>query len=262
MTASGHTIERIGSGLHAFDAITLKEMDSVKLLDRIDIKFLTRMEQIEKLLPMAIPFYKVLTIGKSRLFGYLTEYYDTPGLTMYHDHHNGRPERFKVRTREYIESNLCFLEVKWKNNKGRVIKSRIGHNALDQRAFNIFVGDHTPYDPQTLDKVLTGRFNRLTLVDHELTERVTVDFNLSFADRSSRISLNGLAIIEIKQDQKVNHSRMLEVLRKLAIRPSGMSKYCIGVALLQNRKSNLFKESLIKINKLCMVEKKQQYGKQ
>lgn len=258
MNTDRHTIEIIRSRLDTFDTISLKEMDSVKLLDRTDMKFLTRMDQLVVLLNLGSPLYKVLAIEDSRFFGYLTEYYDTPVLNMYRDHHNGRPERFKVRTREYIESNLCFLEVKFKNNKGRVKKSRIVYNGPDQHAFNSFIREHSPYDPDNLYKILTNRFNRITLVDHSLSERVTMDFNLSYSDSVSRVALNGLVIIEIKQDQQVKYSKMLEIMRTLAIRPSGMSKYCIGVALLQNhQKSNLFKESLIKINKLSLVERQQ-----
>ena len=38
------------------------------------------------------------------------------------DHHNRRVNRNKIRFREYVGSNLTFLEVKTKNNKGKTIK--------------------------------------------------------------------------------------------------------------------------------------------
>ena len=44
---------------------------------------------------------------------------------LYHRHHIGRSNRFKVRSRRYVESDLCFFEVKYRNNKGRTIKNRI-----------------------------------------------------------------------------------------------------------------------------------------
>ena len=46
-------------------------------------------------------------------------------MTLYHDHHNGKLNRYKVRRRRYIDTDTEFLEVKLKNNKKRTIKSRI-----------------------------------------------------------------------------------------------------------------------------------------
>ena len=129
--------------------------------------------------------FRLLDMGVrlGRFIGsYRTDYFDTPELSMYTDHHNGKLNRFKIRQREYVESNIRFVEVKYKSNKGRVIKDRIEKSYKDQVAFKGFINSHTPYDPNALSVILTNRFNRLTLVNLKLQERVTLDFNLSFSN--------------------------------------------------------------------------------
>jgi hypothetical protein len=41
-------------------------------------------------------------------------YFDTDSKRFYHDHHNGKVKRTKIRMRNYVESNLTFLEIKKK----------------------------------------------------------------------------------------------------------------------------------------------------
>ena len=43
---------------------------------------------------------------------------------MFHNHHNGKLNRYKIRFRDYINTKNSFLEVKFKTNKGETIKSR------------------------------------------------------------------------------------------------------------------------------------------
>jgi hypothetical protein len=174
---------------------------------------------------------------------------------MFYDHHNGRLTRFKVRHREYIESGISFLEVKFRSNKGRILKERIKFKKQDDQSFAGFIEKHTPYNPGKLACTVVNQFNRFTLVDHKLRERVTTDFNVSFTDRGKNISLNGLVIIEIKQAHADKSSLFYQALKKNNVRPSSISKYCVGISLLHDEsKSNNFKHTLLKINKLSHVE--------
>ena len=111
--------------LKEFSPITLSEMDSVKLMNRVDTKFVTSYENFLNLIPFLKSNYYLQEIDGKRIAQYHTVYYDTHNVSMYINHHNGRKVRKKVRMREYLESNLCFLEVKSKNNKGRTSKKRI-----------------------------------------------------------------------------------------------------------------------------------------
>jgi hypothetical protein len=239
----------------SLNPVSLAEMDSVKLMDRTDSKFVLSFNELAPILHDIADQYRILTINKTRLFSYRTDYFDTPELSMFADHHNGKLNRFKIRQREYIESNIRFLEVKFKSNKGRVIKDRIEKSFMDQRAFSGFVTGHTPYDPNKLDIILTNQFNRFTLVNLKIKERVTVDFNLVFSDMKHATTLNGLVIIEIKQSHFNTQSPIYKALKQHHIRKESVSKYCLGVSLLSRHpKLNNFKKTLNIVNKLSHVE--------
>ena len=94
-------------------------MDQVTLLNRIDTKFVFEQGLLEKVLQEIKPHYRVLDIDGVRLNSYRSIYFDTEDFKFYYEHHNGKKNRSKVRYREYIDSGLCFLEVKKKNNKGK-----------------------------------------------------------------------------------------------------------------------------------------------
>ena len=249
------SLQTVRSMVSQFDPIFLYEMDAVKLMDRIDMKFILPFEQFTGILPQLAQNYKVLTMDDNRVFSYQTDYYDTPDLNMFYDHHNGRLTRFKVRHREYIESQLGFLEVKFRSNKGRIIKERIKYQNQNNQSFAGFIEKHTPYNPGKLTCTVVNHFNRFTLVDHGLKERVTTDFNISFTDKLRNIFLNGLVIIEIKQARADKTSLIYQALKKNNIRPTSISKYCVGVSLLNDMsKNNNFKQILLQINKLSHVE--------
>src|SRR5690606_26924106 len=56
--------------------------------------------------------YSVLEINGIRCFHYETTYFDTDDHRFYHMHRTGRLNRFKVRVRRYVDSDVQFLEVK------------------------------------------------------------------------------------------------------------------------------------------------------
>jgi hypothetical protein len=249
------SLQTVRSMVSQFGPISLDQMDAVKLMDRIDMKFILPFEQFIRILPEMEKNYKVLTIDGNQVFSYQTDYFDTPDLNMFYDHHNGRLTRFKVRHREYIESGISFLEVKYRSNKGRILKERIKFKKKDDQSFTGFIEKHTPYNPGKLACTVVNQFNRFTLVDHKLRERVTTDFNISFTDGEKNISLNGLVIIEIKQAHADKSSLFYQALKKNNVRPSSISKYCVGISLLHDKsKNNNFKHTLLKINKLSHVE--------
>jgi hypothetical protein len=241
--------------LQHFVPVTLDEMNKVKLMDRVDSKYVLSFHQLSPVLKNLTDHYRVLTIANNRVFSYRTEYYDTPELDMFADHHNGKLNRFKVRQREYLESKLSFLEVKFKSNTGRVIKDRIEKAGDNHQDFSTFVHSHTPYNPDKLAVTIINRFNRFTLVDHHMQERVTMDFNLSFSDRDHDLDLNGLVIIEVKQNKNRRQSSIFKTLKDNNIRPESFSKYCLGVSLLnRHKKFNNFKKTIILVNKLSHFE--------
>jgi hypothetical protein len=236
--------------LTAFSPITLKEMDGVKLMDRTDTKFTFKLSQLADILKEAEPFYRCLEIGKERISRYQTLYYDTGDFMLYNKHHSGALNRYKIRHRTYVESNLGYLEVKFKNNKGRTIKERIKQKTAEDN-FNEdackFLSSELPFNPKTLVPVVWINYGRITLVNRETAERVTIDLNLEFVNGSEKTLLDNLVIAEVKQEKR-RASAFLVIMKKHHIREGSISKYCFAIAFTRdNVKKNNFKEKLFSL---------------
>ncbi len=166
--------------------LDLDRIAAVRLMNRVDTKYLVDERRCMELLELAADQYYVQIIDDCRACRYATLYYDTPQWDMYHMHHNRRLTRQKIRTRTYIETGVTYLEVKNKSNKGRTHKRRM---ALDRSLFAAaatdtaaadFLRREARYAPETLSPSLATRFVRVTLVNHAMTERLTIDFDLHF----------------------------------------------------------------------------------
>jgi hypothetical protein len=245
--------EDIKQMMNSFQPITLKEMESVKLLNRIDTKYVINKEFLPVLLQTVAKDYRVLEIDNSRMFAYSSLYYDTPNDTMYLAHHNGKPSRYKIRYRRYEDSGLCFLEVKYKT-KGRTIKNRTKINDIEtsiSEASKLYISKYTPFENADLEPKVYTNFSRITIVSNSLTERITLDLNLSFSYNEITEELKDIAIIELKRDGANTDSLLEKTLGLHRIFPQGFSKYCIGRAMVENNiKRNNFKERILTINKI------------
>src|ERR1700741_1574991 len=154
--------------LQQFQPIDLTEMESVKLMNRTDTKFLFTQAQFEIVMKEIEGHYRVLEVSGKRLNRYKTLYYDTSGMDLYNEHHNGKLNRYKVRHRTYVESDIGFLEVKFKNNKGRTIKDRIKKAEVPmswEGDAEVFLQSKLPFNPSELVPVLWINYSRLTLVN-------------------------------------------------------------------------------------------------
>jgi hypothetical protein len=243
------TLENI---LQEIDPISLKEMDSVALMNRTDTKYLLSFEQLTEVLEEVSGHYRILDIKGVRRNHYQSEYYDTPDFYFYKRHHSGKKNRLKIRKRRYVESDISFLEVKFKSNKGRTEKDRmkLAELNLELSPENIqYIHDTSHFEDQ-LEPKLMNTFERITLVDQALPERITIDCYLSFEMGENKLQIPDLVIIEAKQERQNRHSIFLSALKKRLIRPESMSKYCLGVALMTDQKSNMFKEKIRRIKKL------------
>lgn len=240
--------------LNAFQPITLQEMDSVKLMNRIDTKYVLNADVLPHIFRKINDQYKLLEIDNTRVFSYNSLYYDTTGNHMYLAHHNGKMNRFKVRFRKYLINDLCFLEIKFKNKGTRTIKHRTKieniETDLSERSIK-YIQKYTPFRDHILQPKIYTDFSRITLVSKALNERVTIDLDLRFKSNGTEKEIGKVAIIELKRDADVKSSHLLDTLLQFRIFPQGFSKYCIGRALIENElKSNNFKEKILKINKI------------
>lgn len=245
--------QHIKNSIDRFTAISLKEMNSVALMKRTDTKFVISQSQLLPILERVKEHYKVLEINSDRIMSYSSLYFDTTDKKFYHDHHNGKNNRTKVRIRKYVESNLCFLEIKQKNGKGETNKSRrviqdfeteLSKSSLD------FISDTTS-KAYELAPSLWNDFNRITLVNLKNKERVTIDLNLSYTMDILEKDYDDLVVIEVKQERFDRNSIIVKTLKSFQQHPYSISKYCIGmISLYKDLKYNVFKNKLIKINKI------------
>lgn len=236
--------------LDIFTPISLSEMNEAALMKRTDTKFLVRTADLPTILACLNESYSVLQVGADRLMTYNSAYYDTPNAYFYHMHHNGLAHRVKVRIRNYVESNLSFLEVKQKDSYGNTIKKRIKVAEAPQvlqNELHQFVTTTTGQNFE-LEQSISNSFNRFTLVRQDLKERVTFDTNLAFDGNSF---YPGLAIVELKQARLDRNSLLYSTLKACGTHPYSISKYCMGMAANSPElKQNQFKPKFIKINKL------------
>ena len=237
-----------------FEPIRLEQMAKVKLMNRVDTKFVTSLRRLIDFLGSASEFYRAQEIDGKRVCSYTTEYFDTPAMDMYTMHHNGCLGRQKVRIRSYVDSQLHFLEVKTKNNHRRTKKKHVAIEAggsIFSPENQDFLSRKCWFEPSALIPALNNSFSRVTLVNNDMTERLTIDTNLSYDNPLSgrHFDFDGICIIEIKRDG-LSFSPALGLLNNLRIFPHGFSKYCIGTVLTNpDVKHNRFKEKLIEINK-------------
>ncbi len=240
--------------LLGFEKISLTEMESVKLMNRIDNKYCFHNSKLEDILEFLKQHYFVLQVEEKRISRYETLYYDTANLDFYKQHHNCKLNRFKIRHRIYVDSKLGFLEVKFKNNKGRSIKKRISKNEIsknwDSNTLQ-FLNATLPFDASTLQPIIWVNYSRITFVNKTTPERLTIDINFEFKKDNFETTSRNLVVLEVKQENK-SKSPFFELAKKLSIKEASISKYCLAIANTNNSiKKNNFKQNLTTISKIA-----------
>ena len=107
-------MEQIQERLSDFQSTSLEKIDTVKLMNRRDTKFIFPRNKLLPLFDNLIPHYDVLEINKKRILDYESLYFDTDDYCFYHQHHSKKMNRYKLRYRNYVNSDLCYFEVKFK----------------------------------------------------------------------------------------------------------------------------------------------------
>ena len=242
-----------GLSLDGFSPISLAEMDGVKLMNRVDTKYLTDRATLTGVLrDAAAAGYRVLVADGSRISPYDSIYFDTDGLRMFTDHRNRKLRRQKVRTRAYVHSGDAFLEIKRKNNQGRTKKKRTGipmdelPDFRGDEAACRYLAEHSDFGAAQLRPVLETVFRRITLVNPDRTERITIDTGLYFKNFRTGLetSLGDAVIVELKQSGHAA-SVMKSILLNHRVKTARVSKYCIAVTLTDpSARAGRFKEKV------------------
>ncbi|MFC0581806.1 VTC domain-containing protein [Micrococcoides hystricis] len=221
------------------ETITLDEvLAQAALQTRVDRKFLLTPEEFTAFTAHLGDIFRVMHIDGQRTFHYASTYFDTEDFEQYRAHRQGRRRRYKVRSRTYVDTGLSMFEIKTKGLRGATVKHRIEQppqhaHHLSQRTFS-FLKDvlHREYDqrPPDLQPVLDSSYVRATFVDPVDGERVTADAELFYTDGQRKVYGPERIVVETKTAN--GRGVCDQALADLGIREVSMSKYCIGVALL------------------------------
>jgi hypothetical protein len=219
-------------------AVGLAELEATAaLLARRDRKYIVPLPVAVRLADELAAACRVLEIGGRRRFRYESVYFDTPDAASYLASARGRPRRYKVRTRTYLDSGRCLLEVKVRAPQGRTLKVRHEHpvalrGALDPAARSFagaspLIGEAS----ETLEPALATRYARATLLVGSDRARVTIDTDVEACAPDGRVvALVGMAIVETKSGGPPSEAD--RILWDLGHRPTRVSKYCTSLAAL------------------------------
>lgn len=236
------------------EPLGLSDLRDVALLNRLETKYVLSEQDLSRALTALTSRYRVLEIAGVRLHRYLSLYFDTPSFLLYRRHHAGGKHRYKIRSREYTDTSLAFLEVKHKISQIRTIKNRVqtpGLLTCLSSEFEGFIREHFPLDTRGLEPKLLNAYHRITLISRTQPERLTIDLALRFYGDSGDESLPGIAIAEVKYLHANRNSDFMRRMREMGIRPMSFSKYCIGVSLVcPEVKNNRFRPTLRAVRKL------------
>ncbi len=238
----------------AFNAVSLSEMDTVKLMKRVDTKFAISEKDFKNVFVNLKDEYNVLEVKNDKYSEYESLYFDQSDLIFYKDHHRGKANRLKIRIRKYKSNELSFLEVK-KKHKGQTIKSRIpskswseGFTSKEREFLSQLYPNHSNLIPS-----LENKFIRITLVHKENIERLTFDLNLSYKKDGQTIELENLVVCELKQEKINRLNSFYNEMKKKLVRPLRVSKYCLGIMEFHSSKqikSNRFKRKTLQLKKI------------
>ncbi|MEU9125290.1 polyphosphate polymerase domain-containing protein [Streptomyces sp. NPDC048506] len=229
-------------GLHDLPGATLAQVDGAAALQhRVDRKYLVPAETARRLVAALAGSHHVLDLGGRRTTGYLSTYFDTPGLDAWRAHVQGRRRRWKVRTRLYAEDGLCQVEVKTKDGRGATVKHVLKATAedygrLDSEAagfVDAVLAAAGPVGVTAADLVPAAEvtYVRAALADLDAGTRVTLDGRLA-CHRGGRSALLDASYVLVETKGAARPAPADRVLVGLGARPVSLSKYIVGLSLL------------------------------
>jgi hypothetical protein len=225
-----------------FASLSLADLNAkAEMLTRLDNKYVVPMEVLDGLAPTLGRHFDILEIDGKRSFGYQTQYFDTPQMCSFRHHVQGRRRRSKVRTRHYLDADICFVEVKLKSLRKVTVKKRLAHDpaaldTLNEDALQFVDNAHlagygrgalAPYAP-----VMQMQYARMTLVARAGGERLTIDRGLRFWNDTAAEDISpDMVVLETKS--AFGRGIADTILRGAGHHPIGScSKYCVGLAAL------------------------------
>ncbi len=223
--------------LDRFEPISLREVNEfAKLQTRKDRKYVLSATQLAQFLG-ALPLEtQVMKIDGRVWSGYRSVYFDTPELDSYRLAATRRPQRFKARTRTYIDSGLEMVEVKTKSRRNTTVKHRRRLDPLADSTTSVieFAGgihEAAPYADR-LEPLIVSEYRRATLAMPSEGVRVTIDAGFVCTNtHGASIRLIDAFIVETKSGGSPSSAD--RILWASGQRPVKISKFATGLAALR-----------------------------
>ena len=237
------TTTAVTAPLAGAPAVGLDELaTSAALMTRTDRKYVLAAAEARDLLAALAAAARVLEIDGARSLGYASTYFDTADLAAFRQAATRRRRRFKVRTRRYVDTGACFVEVKTRAARGVTVKERLPHDD-DARlgagrgfvADRLAAADLPDLAAAPLVPTLRTGYRRTTLLLPDA--RVTVDTALVWTLLGdggapvARAAAGDLVVVETKTGSAPSGADRL--LWRAGHRPDRISKYATGLAVLR-----------------------------
>lgn len=252
----------IGESL-GWDSLTTVRLEDLPaesaLLHRVDRKYLIARHQLPELIGAAPESTHRVTVAGRDSLRYESIYYDSEGLTSFHDAAWGRPRRYKIRRRTYLDSGDSWLELKVRDTRGFTHKTRSlleGSTADQSYNWTLLAEElgHWGIQPERRYwPTLSTQYERSTLYLAQEGCRVTVDRGVNWHRLGAPVHSHGATAnpgdTRIHDDDwggsmPVAHLSKVIVETKTAgaassfdrmlwahgIRPVSFSKYAVGLA--------------------------------
>lgn len=178
----------------------------------------------------------VLEVDGLRALRYESTYLDTEDLACFHAAAHGRRRRFKARTRTYLDTGVCLLEVKIVGGRGETVKRRVpypveGRAWLSDAGRAVLAGWLDGALPE-LVPTLTTAYRRTTLVDRATGARITLDAGVRAWTPDGRTAPVCAGVVVETKAPTAAATPTDRWLWARARRPVALSKYCVGLAAL------------------------------
>ncbi len=211
--------------------------DAAALQQRVDRKYILDEDQLSAMIQALATRLAALEIANQRSFSYESVYFDTPTFDSYLSAAYKRRNRFKVRTRSYLDSGSTMLEVKTRGARNATVKTRQeygfrnralvvpeSYGFIDAATGRVGLGAQ-------LSPVLMTEYERITLVDLDDIARLTIDADLRCTDwANNEMQLDGKYVVETKSAGPPSSADRW--LWSSSIRPTKISKFGTSLAVL------------------------------
>ena len=236
-------------------SISLVDLTAVEFDSRVDTKFVFHQDKLVEYLEKVSADLVVLEVHGKRIFNYQNLYCDDAGFYFFQRHHSGFGNRSKVRVRKYSDEGPFYFEVKNKTNKGKTVKYRIPlmqFQDFETPETAYLTKEYTGFKFEELPNRTEIEYQRITLSNKGLTEKLTLDFGMKTQNQESKFEFKNLVIAEVKQIHYSSRSAFIRTLKEMKIYKTSFSKYCSSVALLNsNLKQNRFKKIIANVKNIA-----------